>query len=227
MLNATADFFGFISYFAELAAGAIGFSPTAFRKVAESGAAQSAAFTIAFLAGASEMLGQSVVLVVNRVAIYRFLASLAFTGVTYVVTALIWGLTTLAVAPLTRVGALGLGDFLPTASLLALAFAPRLFGFLAIAPYIGSPLSNVLEAWSMALAIFALHVGLNLPVGAAVACGGAGWAASFILRAFLGRALAHPLRQLRVAVSGTTLEKSPAQVLEDTLARLQRDDAGR
>ena len=206
-----------------LALAAAGFSTSAFTEAANSAQAQSAALVIAFLAGVSEMLGQSVILVVNRVALYRFLASLAFTGLTYVVTALAWGLSALAVAPLTRVGVLGLADFSGVMGVLALAFAPRLLGLFSIAPYFGAAFGNLLEAWAMMLAMFGLHVALDLPVGAAVFCGGAGWALSFVLRNFLGRLLAKPLGRLRLAVSGSPLDKSPQQIIDDLLLALSAE----
>ncbi len=199
----------------------MGFSAEAFVLAASSAEAQTAALTIAFLAGVSEMLGQSVILVVNRVALYRFLASLVFTGVTYIVTALTWTLSTLAIAPLTRVGMLGPGDLSNVLGVIALAFAPRLFGMLAIAPYFGLALSNLFEAWAMALVIFGLHQALDLPMGAAVFCGGAGWAVSYGLRSFLGHALAKPLGQLRQLISGSPLDHTPQQIIDDIIRALQ------
>lgn len=221
-----ADFF--VAFFAlpiaiaDLAMGAAVFSDEAFLRVATSREAQVAALLIAFLAGVSEMLGQSVILVVNRVPLYRFLASLAFTGATYMVTAVIWGLSALAVAPLTRIGALSLADFTTVTAILALAFAPRLLGVFSLAPYFGGPLSNLLEAWSLALAIFGLHTGLDLPLGAAVFCGMAGWATAYGLRAFTGHMLAGPLSRLRILVSGSTLDKTPREVLDETIARISK-----
>ncbi len=217
------DIIGFLALFFELAGAAMVFSAAAFLRAASSAEAQSAALAIAFLAGVSEMLGQSVILVVNRVALYRFLASLAFTGLTYVFTALVWGLSTLAVAPLTRVGALGLNDFASVMGVLALAFAPRLFGAFSIAPYFGAALGNLFEIWAMALAMFGLHTALDLPLGAAVFCGGAGWAVSYGLRSFLGRLLAKPLGRVRLMVSGSPLDKSPQQIIDDLVDALQRE----
>jgi len=223
MIDLAADMLRFWALAADLTAGAIGFSAEIFARVARSGEAQSAAILIAFLAGVSEMLGQSVILVVNRVALYRFLASLAFTGVTYVLTALAWALCAIAVAPLTRLGALGAAEIAGVAGVVSLAFAPRLFGFLAIAPYFGQALGNLLEAIAMALAIFGLHAGFGLPLWAATFCGGAGWTMSFFVRSFLGHALAKPLGRVRVLVSGSALDRSPQQIVDD-LARLLSGD---
>ena len=150
----SAEIAAFPVFVISLATSAIGFSTSAFHQAALSAEAQSAALLIAFLAGVSEMLGQSVILVVNRVVLYRFLASIAFTGVSYVVTALVWAACAYAVAPLTPVGFLGLGDIAAVTGVVALAFAPRILGVFSIAPYFGAAFGNLLEAWAMALAIF-------------------------------------------------------------------------
>jgi len=222
MASIILEILAFPFYLIGLAAEAIGFSQAAFAKAATSAEARTAALFIAFLAGVSEMLGQSVVLVVNRVALYRFLASLGFTGLTYMLTALAWGLSALAVAPLTRVGPLVREDILGVIGVVSLAFAPRLFGVFSIAPYFGAALGNALEIWAMALAIYGLNVGLDLPFGASVFCGGAGWLVSYGLRSFLGHALAKPLGRLRLIISGSLLERTPQQLI-DGLVRALKD----
>lgn len=226
MIDFIANILGFPLILTTLALNAIVFSPSVFLQAASSAEAQTAALLIAFLAGVSEMLGQSVILVVNRVALYRFAASLAFTGLTYVLTALVWGASALAIAPLTPVGRLGPEDLAAVTGIVALAFAPRLLGVFSIAPYFGAALGNALEVWAMALAIFGLHIGLQLPLGAAALCGGLGWGLSYILRAFFSRALAKPLGRLRVLVSGSALDHTPQQIIDDLIKAL-RDEAAR
>ena len=223
MVAAFLAVFYFLIELIDLTVKALGFSGTAFQTVTISPQAQTAALAIVFLAGISEMLGQSVALVVNRVPLYRFLASLSFTGIIYALTAMTWGLAVLAVAPLTRVGALGFSDFLPVTGILSLAFAPRLLGVFSIAPYFGSALGKLLEAWSLALAVFGLHIGLGLPMGAAAFCGIVGWVVSFVLRGFLGNALAKPLSRLKVAVYGSAMDKTPRQLVDDIIARLKKE----
>lgn len=223
MTAALTSVFSFFIEVIELTVLALSFSEAAFRSVATSAQAQSAALTIVFLAGVSEMLGQSVILVVNRVPLYRFLASLGFTGMTYALTVITWGFAVLAIAPLTRVGMLGLEDFLPVTGILSLAFAPRLLGVFSIAPYFGSALGKIFEAWSLALAVFGLHIGLNLPMNAAVFCGVVGWLVSFLLRGFLGHALAKPLGRMRFAIFGSAMDKTPAQLVNDIITRLKQE----
>lgn len=223
MASALTDILTFPLFAASLATEAMGFSTEAFLKAATGAEAQTAALTIAFLAGVSEMLGQSVILVVNRIALYRFIASLLFTGATYVITALTWALSALAIAPLAPIGPLTAGDAAGVVGVISLAFAPRLLGVFAIAPYFGAALANLLEVWAMALAVFGLHMAIGLPLGAALICGGAGWLASYWLRAFLGHALAQPLGRLRLMVIGSTLDKSPRQIIDDLVERARGD----
>jgi hypothetical protein len=220
MMSFISDFLHFWAIFASLAGGAIGLSSEAFARAASSGEAQTAALTIAFLAGVSEMLGQSVILVINRIALYRFLASLAFTGFTYVLTALAWAAAAIAVAPLTRLGVLGPNEIASVIGVVSLSFAPRLFGVLAMAPYFGQALGNLLEAFAMTLAIFGLHAGFGLPLPAAMFCGGAGWGLSYVTRAYLGHKLAKPLGRIRMLVSGSALELTPKQIIDDLARRI-------
>lgn len=218
-----AEVFHFPLLLIELATGAMGYSATAFSKVASSPGAQVAALTIAFLAGISEMLGQSVILVVNRVALYRFIASLFFTGATYVITALVWAGAALAVAPFTRVEGLSFADALGVISIVSLAFAPRLLGVFSIAPYFGVALGNLLEVWAMTLAVFGLMVAYDLPLGAALFCGMAGWLVSYFSRSFFGHALAKPLSKLRILVSGTPLDRTPQQIIDDFMHDIHQE----
>lgn len=221
MLSLFGDILLFPLLVADLAMGALGFSAEAFRRAATGAEARSAALVIAFLAGASEMLGQSVILVVNRVALYRFLASLVFTGVTYVATALTWAAGALALAPLTPAGALSPTEAAGVLAVVSLAFAPRLLGALSIAPYFGIAFGHMLEVWATMLAIYGLHTAVDLPLSASVACGGAGWIISYALRSFLGRALGKPLGRLKLMVIGSPLDKSPQRIIDDLAAALR------
>jgi|GEM_PF-807662 len=220
MFSAVTPFVEFAVLIVRLATGAIMYSPDVFIQAAGSAEAQTAALLIAVFAGASEMLGQSVILVVNRTPLYRFVASIAFTGATYGLTVVTWSAAVLITAPLTRIGAVGPGDFAAVTGVLALAFAPRLLGVFAIAPYFGAALGNMLEVWSMSLAIFGLHVALGLPIGAAVICAGTGFIVAYVFRISAGRLLARPLGRLQRLIAGSALEKTPRQILDDVFANL-------
>ena len=223
MLAIIDSILSFFSLVFALASGAMGLEKPAFMTAASGRAAVGAALFIAFLSGISEMIGQSIILVINRVPIYRFLASLVYTGVIYLVAALTWGASVLVAAPFFRaeiIDAIGYGGLF---AVIAMSFAPRLLGVLSIAPYFGVALGHILDAWVMAAVIFGLHAATGLPLEAAAMCGLLGWSASFFIRTLLSRFLRTPLRRLRLAVSGSALELTPQQIAKRVADRL--DDA--
>ena len=172
-----------------------------------------AALLIAFLSGISEMIGQSVILVINRVPLYRFFASLAFTGAIYLISSVTWAASVLAVAPLFNANIVGVIGYAGLFAIIAMSYTPRLLGVLTITPYFGVAFGYALDVWVMACVIFGLYAASALPFEAAVVCGVAGWAAAYFARALTGRALRKPLLALRRAVSGSTLELTPQELV--------------
>jgi len=203
------DFLGLVI---ALAAGVLDFARETYIRAALEPTLGAALF-IAFLSGISEMIGQSVILVVNRVPLYRFLASLVFTGVIYLVAASTWALSVVLIAPLFRAEIISVIGYAGLFAVIAMSFAPRLLGVLAIAPYFGVAFSYILDAWVLACVIFGLHAASDLPLEAAAICGVLGWTTSFMIRALTGRILRKPLMALRRAVSGSALERTPQQLL--------------
>ena len=53
-------------------------------------------------------------------------------------------------------------DFVPTLAVIALAQAPRLLGFLTLAPYFGELFDRFLDVWVLTLVLFGLHQGLGM-----------------------------------------------------------------
>ncbi|MEM9170878.1 MAG: hypothetical protein AAGC56_14650 [Pseudomonadota bacterium] len=196
----------------QLAEGALALSSGAYFDAASTAGALAPALLIAFLAGVSEMAGQSVILVLNRAPIYRFAASLAYTGGIYLLQALVWGLAVMAVAPLARADVLHAG-YAGLFTVIAMSYAPRLFGVFAIAPYFGQGISQFLDAWMMTSVIFGLHAATGVPLAAAGIVGLAGWLAAFLARTLISRLLRAPLRRLRRLVSGSGLDLTPEQLL--------------
>ena len=192
--------------------GAFSLSPDAFI-LAASERALGAAYTIAFLAGVSEMIGQSVVLVINRVPTWRFVASLLFTGVIYIVASLTWAASVVAVTSIFRIGIIDAIGYAGLFAIIAMSYGPRIIGFFTIAPYFGVALGYLLDAWVMTCVIFGLRAAAGLPFEAAAFCGAMGWAASYGARAMAAHYLRKPLRALRRAVSGSALERTPRELL--------------
>lgn len=223
MIDALVNTLSFLGLLISLAWQAAQFSSEAFMQVTVATDAQSAAILIAFLAGVSEMTGQSAILIYNRTPLYRFIASLAYTGLSYIATALIWGLSAICVSITTGTGMLSWFEITSVMAILCLAFAPRLLGVLTITPHIGPGIANILEAWALVLAIFGMHVALDLSIFVATIVGLVGWLVSVAMRTILGRVLRRPLAAMRIAVTGSTLEKSPQQILDDLMLRLSRE----
>lgn len=104
------------------------------------------ALTVAALAGLSEAAGESAVLFLNRVRFRRFALSLVISAVIFVFTYLFFALTIRLVA---RFAFGSEVDVLTVATVVGLSFAPRLYGFLVFLPYLGLPVSVLLNAWTV------------------------------------------------------------------------------
>ncbi len=104
------------------------------------------AVTIAVLAGASTLFGDSVVLFFNRVRGWRFAFTLLLNGFAMVV---LYALQALVV---TGIGHLLLGRGPGLAAVtrgVMLATAPLVFGLFALVPYFGPAIARLLQAWGM------------------------------------------------------------------------------
>lgn len=210
---------------ARLAAGAFSGDRETFARAAFASDARAAALALAVIAGMSEVAGQSVILVANRVPIYRLALSLVLTALLFPIMALAWTASALAFAQIAD-PALAMGQWRNApqiAGVVALAFAPRLFGVLTIAPYYGPGLGRLIDIWVMALVIFGLQTALHAPAQVAAFAGVSGWIAQYALRRVGGRILRGPLRLLRIAVTGSALDKSPQEIIDAILHPTARD----
>ena len=116
---------------------------------------------VVYLAGVSQAVGNGVVLFLNRVRRLRFALSLALMGAIHLVGALVTAAVSLMLADLVFGRDLA---FVPTIAVIALAQAPRLLGFLTLAPYLGELLDRLLDVWALTLVLFGLHQGVGMTV---------------------------------------------------------------
>jgi hypothetical protein len=153
--------------FGEFVGGALRLDRATFVLVEHSPIGLRVALTVLLLAGASETLGQAVVLVLNRVSKRRFALALVLGGLELVFEALVW------IAILWLLAGLFGGErasFLPAVRVLGLAYAPLLFGVLVFLPYIGPVLARLLRVWVLLAVVTGTSVVYGLvPVVAAVA----------------------------------------------------------
>ena len=160
------------------------------------------AVIVVILAGLSEAFGESVILFLNHVSPRRFLLSLLISAIIFAATYFFLAASIWAVA---RVGFRAEVGFADTASVVALAQAPRLFGFLVFFPYFGLPISVLLLIWSLlatTLAVAEVFVLGPLQTAATMTLGGVLF---LTLQRTVGRPLLALARVARRRVSGVDL----------------------
>jgi hypothetical protein len=194
-----------------LGIAAMGFDSAAFRAVAEPGGQRDLVVIVVYLAGVSQAVGNGVVLFLNRVRRLRFALTLALMGAIYLVGALVTAAATLLLADLAFGRNLA---FLPTIAVVGLAQAPRLLGFLTLAPYFGELFDRLLDVWVLTLVLFGLHQGIGLPAHTAALLALLGWAAMRLFALVLGRPLAILVAALKHAAAGGPLTLDSRNLVE-------------
>jgi hypothetical protein len=205
-----------------LAVDAMSFDSAAFRR-AGAGHRHDLVLLVIYLAGVSQAVGNGVVLFLNRVRRLRFALSLALMGAIYLVGALVP-----VAAALLLTDAIAGHDFafVPTLAVVALAQAPRLLGFLTLAPYLGELFDRLLEVWVLTLVLFGLHHGVGMTVQGAAVLALLGWASMHALSFVLGRPLTRVVNVLKRAAAGGPLTLDSRNLI-DALKELARGtDAG-
>jgi hypothetical protein len=196
--------------FGEFVGGALRLDRATFDLVEHSPIGLRVALTVLLLAGASETLGQAVVLVLNRVSKRRFALALVLGGLELVFEALVWIATVWLIAGLFE------GDrtsFLPAVRVLGLAYAPLLFGVLVFLPYIGPMLARLLRVWVLLAVVTGTSVVFGLvPVVAAVAAV-TGFLARWLLLRLFGQLARTADRWLWRTSTGHTAPLRPTDAL--------------
>ena len=184
--------------------------PAAFREVQTSAGANLLTPLILILAGISVTLGQSVVLLANKVTPRRFVMSLLANGAIFAVKVLIWvGIYQLV----TRLFFGIQPPFPEMARVVGLAFAPLSLGFFILLPYLGAFLARVLDIWSSLAMLVALHVILRLFFWQAVLCALIGFAMIQLLKYTIGRPIVALERWLKQMAAGVPLSNRMQELI--------------
>jgi hypothetical protein len=156
--------------------------------------------TVALLAGTSLLLGQSVVLFLNRVSRANFVISLALNAVVYTINLAIWSTMIWVVSTFVfnATRPIGVG-----AMALMLASAPFIFGFLVLVPYLGLIVVRVLYAWSLVISIMLIQEIYGIDALQALATVGLGWLLSLIAGRTVGRPVVRMRDRLFARFTGT------------------------
>lgn len=171
--------------------------------------------TIAILGGAGLLLGQSVILFVNRVRPTRFALSLLLNGLIFSISLLIWGIAIWAI-----------GRFLFPAEpaltivlrLVALSAAPYVFGFLVLIPYLGEFVYRVLSVWSSVIAAGVTAYSFRVEWWPAFLVVGLSWLAIWALSNTIGRPVLMLRNRLWRAAAGTRMDATVADILSQFAA---------
>ncbi|MBP1468866.1 hypothetical protein EYB53_024360 [Candidatus Chloroploca sp. M-50] len=165
---------------------------------------------IALVGGISQLIGQSVILFVNRVKPGRFAFSLLLGGLTYFIGILIWG-TTIWLSGRFLFGSEA--SYLTVLRIVTLGAAPFVFGFLVLIPYAGVFIGRVLWVWSLLIVISVVNFtyGFNFWQGAIVV--GAGWLLMMIMTATIGRPIVALRNAIFKRVVGSKLDATTRDIL--------------
>lgn len=165
---------------------------------------------VVFLAGASVLLGQSVVLFVNRVRRTRFLISLGLNGIMYIISYFVWGVT---------IGVIGRTLFaadLTTWSvvrMVGLSTAPLIFGFFILIPWMGPFIGRILNIWGFLILVSVVEFGFGVGLIGALVTVGLGWLAMMLLNNLIGKPIVALRNKIWQKVAGTTLDATAQDLL--------------
>ncbi|MCC6626861.1 MAG: hypothetical protein IT340_05585 [Chloroflexi bacterium] len=168
------------------------------------------AIGVVLLAGVSSLLGQSTTLFINRVRRARFALSLVLNGVLLVGGWLVWSLVLwlvgLVLFPITP-------TFQTMLLLVALSYAPLVFGFLILIPWLGTFIQRLLYAWSYIIAAGAVMHEFQVSFILAVITTGIGWLVLLGLTLTIGRPITALHNILRYRIAGSQLDATTQDIL--------------
>jgi hypothetical protein len=166
--------------------------------------------TIAILGGAGLLLGQSVIMFVNRVRPGRFLLTLLLNGIVFTISLLIWALAIWAIGSLAFPTQPSLGL---VTRLVGLSAAPYVFGLFVLVPYLGEAIYRGLSIWSSLIAAGATAYSFQVGWWPAFLVVGASWLLIWALSNTIGRPVVALRNRVWQRAAGTSLDASVADIL--------------
>jgi hypothetical protein len=166
---------------------------------------------IAILGGAGLLLGQSVILFVNRVRPARFALSLLLNGIVFTISLLVWGV---AIWLIGRIVFTNEPQFGLVIRLVGLSAAPYVFGFLVLIPYLGEFIYRVLSVWSSVIAAGATAYSFQVGWWPAFLVVGLSWLAIWAMSNTIGRPVLAARNKVWQAAAGTTMEARVTDILQ-------------
>lgn len=159
------------------------------------------ALAVVALAGVSEALGQSLILFLNHIRPARFGLAVAIATATHMVGYVIWTMTIWLAG---RVLFHQDQPLLAVASAVGLSYAPQIFSFFVLTPYMGNLFSIALSLWSMLAVIVSIRVGMHLEIWQSVVLAGTGWILLQTMRRTIGMPVMRWQRWLASRAAGVS-----------------------
>ncbi len=201
------DFFGYVS---AGISGALRLDPRVFEVVQNHPESRWVVLTIAILGGASLLLGQSVILFVNRVRPARFVLTLLLNGVVFTISLALWAGAIWLLGRWLLPDDPRLGTVL---RLVALGAAPYTWGFLVLIPYAGAFIGRVLSVWSFLVVLAVVAFEYSAGFWPSLAVVGLGWLLVTLLAATVGRPFGSLRQRLKRLIAGSDLDARVQDIL--------------
>ena len=166
---------------------------------------------IVFLAGMSMLLGQSVMLFVNRVRRGRFFFSLLTNGVVFVISYAVWGLAVAFIA--TFLFEINIVNEVLIVFLIGISTAPLVFGFLILIPYMGPAIGKVLNVWQLLIMTTAVRFTFDVGIVMAIIAVGLSWLLMLLVSNTIGRPVVHLRNLIYRKITGSTLDATTQDIL--------------
>jgi len=204
------EFFQFIRYVWNGIGMAMRLDPKVFAYVEQYQRSVWVILVIALLGGASLLLGQSVILFVNRVKPGRFVMSLLMNGIVFTLSLIVWAICIWIIGrfffdnpPTVRV----------VMRMVGLGAAPYIFGFLILAPYAGNFFGRVISVWRFLIVLAGIDYLYPRGFWASLIVVGLSWLLMMLLTAVAGKPVIALRNKLWHRISGSDLDSSVQDIL--------------
>mgnify|MGYP005841249087 CR=1 FL=1 len=203
--------FQFLGYVWNGIGAAMWLNPRVFEMVEAYPRSRWVILAIVLLGGASLLLGQSVILFVNRVRPCRFVLSLMLNGLIFGVDLIIWAGAIWVIAHLMFDLQASLAVIV---RMVGLGAAPYAFGFLVLLPYAGNFIGRALAVWSFLIVLNSIAFTYDTGFWPALVTVGTGWVLIMILSATIGKPVVAMRNRIWHRVAGSQLDIRVQDLLE-------------
>ena len=204
------DIFRFLGYVWDSIGEAMRLNPRMFEAVQAYPQSGWVILVIAMLGGASLLIGQSVILFVNRVRPGRFALSLLLNSMVFTISLGVWAVTTWLAGRVLLPNSIPLGAVI---RMIGLGAAPYVFGFLVLIPYAGNFISRLLSVWSFLIVLTGITYLAGGAFWLALICVGVGWLLVTVMSATIGRPVIALRNYLWQRVTGSKPDMSIQDIL--------------